>query len=36
MTNTFELRNELDAEFDKESDRGCAILTLCLLEEALS
>lgn len=35
MTSPFELRNQLDQEFDKESDRGCAILTLCLLEESL-
>lgn len=35
MANTFEIRNRLDTEFEKESDRGCAILTLCVLEECL-
>lgn len=36
MTTTLDLRNRLDDEFSDESDRGCAILTLCLLEECLS
>lgn len=36
MTKVFTLRNNLDEEFRNESDRGCAILTLCLLEEALA
>ena len=35
MTSAFEARNRLDAEFERESDRGCAILTLCVLEESL-
>lgn len=36
MTTTLDLRNRLDDEFSGESDRGCAILTLCLLEECLA
>lgn len=36
MPTTFDLRNRLEAEFVGESDRGCAILTVCLLEEALA
>ncbi|WP_185821649.1 hypothetical protein [Xanthomonas sp. GW] len=36
MTTTFDLRNRLDEEFSGESDRGCAILTVCLLEEGLA
>lgn len=30
-----DLKNRLFAEFRAESDRGCAVLTVCLLEEAL-
>lgn len=36
MTNTLDTRNRLNAELSKESDRGCAILSLCLLEESLA
>jgi len=36
MTTTLDIRNRLDDEFSGESDRGCAILTLCLLEECLA
>jgi len=36
MDNNFDLRNQLDREFEEESDRGCAVLTVCLLEEALA
>jgi hypothetical protein len=36
MEHVFELRNKLDATFDQESDRGCAILTVCLLESTIS
>lgn len=30
-----EFRNRLNQEFRRESDRGCAILSACLIEEAL-
>jgi len=30
-----ERKNRLFNEFDSESDRGCAVLTVCLLEETL-
>lgn len=36
MTETFSSRNRLDREFANESDRGCAILSLCLLERSLA
>jgi hypothetical protein len=35
MSRTFALRNQLSAEPDRESDRGCAVLTICVLEECL-
>jgi len=35
MSRTFALRNELSAELERESDRGCAILAVCFLEECL-
>lgn len=31
-----DLKNRLFAEFRSESDRGCAVLTVCLLEKALA
>jgi len=33
---TFDMRARLDAEFEGESDRGCAITTVSLLEEGLA
>lgn len=36
MTGMFAMRNQMNEEFSKESDRGCAILTVCLLEETLA
>lgn len=35
MTIEIDFRNLLNQEFNTESDRGCAILTVCLLEETL-
>jgi hypothetical protein len=35
MTYEIDFRNRLNQEFITESDRGCAILTVCLLEETL-
>ncbi len=34
-TEHIERFNNFKREFDEESDRGCAVLTLCVLEEAL-
>lgn len=36
MSEAFSSRNRLDKEFEDESDRGCAILSLCLLERSLA
>jgi hypothetical protein len=35
MTYEIDFRNRLNQEFIAESERGCAILTVCLLEETL-
>lgn len=35
MTIEIDYRNRLNQEFHTESDRGCAILTVCLIEEVL-